>query len=151
RILAFFLRIVPKVGPFSALAFKIPTQATEDMYIKSVDSTVEDYAKLLHDTRVQDLRLANKDFDTGRDTKAGEYSLTDKAYERLLNQLTDKKFEHLTPQLQENILEFYGDLNAPIRTKRSKKAWTQTLANIERLRTAKPMGDSTPNITEIGQ
>lgn len=138
RILAFFLRLMPKVGPFSALAFKIPTQQTEDMYIKSVDLTVEDYGKLLRETRVQDLQLPNKDFDTGRDTRAGEYQLTDKSYERLLNQLTDKKFENLTPQLQENILDFYSDLKAPIWTKHSKKAWTETLANLERLRAATP-------------
>jgi hypothetical protein len=149
RILAFFLRVVPKVGPFSALAFKIPTQKTEDMYIKSVDSTVEDYTKLLHDTRVQDLQLPNKDCDTGQDTKAGEYPLTDKAYERLLNQLADKKFEHLTPQLQENILEFYADLNAPIHTKRNKKAWTVTLANLEKLRAAPPQTTSASSITAI--
>ena len=49
RILAFFLRLVPKVGPFRALAFKIPTTRTEDMYIKSVDLTIQDYSKLLHD------------------------------------------------------------------------------------------------------
>jgi hypothetical protein len=151
RILAFFLRIVPKVGPFSALAFKIPTQQTEDMYIKSVDSTVEDYAALLHDTRVQDLKLPNKDCDTGRDTKAGEYALTDKTYERLLHKLADKKFEHLTSQLQENLLEFYADLNAPLHTKKSKKAWTSTLANIEKLRSASPQPASSSSITEIGQ
>ena len=138
RILAFFLRLMPKVGPFSALAFKIPTQQTEDMYIKSVDLTVEDYGKLLRETRAQDLQLPNRDFDTGRDTHPGEYQLTDKTYEKLLNQLTDKKFEHLTPQLQENILEFYADLKAPIWTKHNKKAWTQTLANVERLRAATP-------------
>lgn len=144
RILAFFLRLVPKVGPFSALAFKIPTQQTEDMYIKSVNLTVEDYAKLLHETRMQDLRPPNKDCDTGRDTVAGEYSLADKTYEKLLNQLADKKFEHLTPQLQENILEFYANLKAPLRTKRNPKAWTQTLANLERLRAATPTASGQP-------
>ncbi len=148
RILAFFLRIVPKVGPFSALAFKIPTQHAEDMYIKSVDSTVEDYSQLLHKTKVQDLQLMNKDFDTGKDTRAGEYRLTDKAYERLLNKLADKKFEHLTPQLQENILEFYSDLNAPIETKRNKKAWTLTLANVEKLRAATPAPQQSDKTTQ---
>jgi hypothetical protein len=62
--------------------------------------------------------------------------LPDKAYQRLLDELTNRNVAHLTPQLQENILEFYADLNAPIWTKRSKKAWTQTLANIEKLRAA---------------
>jgi hypothetical protein len=141
---------MPKVGPFSALAFKIPTQQTEDMYIKSVDLTVEDYGKLLHETKVQNLRLPNKDCDTGKDTRAGEYPLTDKAYERLLNQLAENKFEHLTPQLQENILEFYADLNAPIWTKRSPKAWTQTLANLERLRAAQPVPEEPVKTTQNG-
>ena len=149
-MLAFFLRLIPKVGPFSALSFKIPTQLTEDMYIKSVDLTVEDYGKLLHETKVQELRLPNKDCDTGKDTRAGEYQLTDKAYERLLNQLADKHFEHLTPLLQENILQFYSDLNAPIRTKRSKKAWTQTLANLERLRTASAAPEEPVKTTQDG-
>jgi hypothetical protein len=150
RVLAFFLRLMPKVGPFSALAFKIPTQPTEDMYIKSVNVTVEDYSKLLHETKVQDLRLPNKDCDTGRDTRAGEYPLTDKAYERLVNQLTDKKFEHLTPQLQENILQFYSNLNAPIHTKRNRKAWQQTLANLERLRAATPTLEEPVKTTQNG-
>ena len=67
--------------------------------------------------------------DTGKDTHAGEYQLTDNAYERLLDQLTNRTSVHLTPQLQENILEFYADLNAPIWTK-------QRLADIEKLRAA---------------
>jgi hypothetical protein len=136
RILAFFLRLMPKVGPFSALNFKIPTQRTEDMYIKSVDRTVQDYGHLLHETKIEELHLPNKDCDTGRDTVAGEYQLTDKSYERLLNQLAKKKFESLTPQLQQNILAFYSDLNAPIWTKHNRKAWTETLAAVEKLRAA---------------
>ena len=150
RVLAFFLRLVPKVGPFSALAFKIPTQRAEDMYIKSVDLTVEDYSKLLHDTRVQELRLPNKDCDTGLDTRPGEYPLTDKAYERLLSKLAEKKLQNLTPQLKENILEFYADLNAPFHTKRDKKAWTQSLANLELLRAATPVAAEQPVKTTQG-
>jgi len=139
RILAFFLKLVPKVGPFRALAFKIPTTQTEDMYIKSVDLTIQDYSGLLHETKVEELRLPNKDCDTGQDTRAGEYALTDKAYEKLLGDLADKHFEHLTPDLQKNILDFYSDLNAPIHTKKNKKAWTGTLANLEKLKAAQPV------------
>ena len=136
RILAFFLRIVPKVGPFSALSFKIPSTKTEDMYIKSVDITVEDYKHLLHETRVQDLRLSNKDCDTGRETQAGEYRLTDDSYAKLLDQLVQKNFTQLTPELKTNILAFYADPNAPIATKRNKKAWQKTLANLGKLKDA---------------
>ena len=52
--------------------------------------------------------------------------------------LADKHFEHLTPLLRQNILEFYSDLNAPIRTKNNKKEWTETLANLEKLKAAQP-------------
>src|SRR3954471_24404562 len=83
RILAIFLKIIPKIGPFSALNFKIPTTKTEDMYIKSVDSTVDDYTRQLHQVKQNgDLDLPNLDCDTGAATKVGEYSLADKTYAR---------------------------------------------------------------------
>src|SRR5713101_6249975 len=47
RILAWFLTLMPKIGPFRALQFKIPTTQTEDMYIKSVNQTVEDFQTTL--------------------------------------------------------------------------------------------------------
>ena len=75
RVLAFFLRFVPKIGPFKALDFKIPTQQTEDLYIASVSHTLDDYKHLLAEARTrEDLHLPNIDFDTGRITRAGEYS-----------------------------------------------------------------------------
>ncbi len=43
RVLAFFLKFVPKVGPFRALDFKIPTRKTEDLYIASVNHTLDSY------------------------------------------------------------------------------------------------------------
>ncbi len=48
-MLAFFLRFVPKKGPFRALAFKMPSQHAEDMYLKSVNETVERYRKVLQE------------------------------------------------------------------------------------------------------
>src|SRR5215475_878524 len=87
RILAFFLKLVPKVGPFKAVNFKIPTTQTENMYISSVNNTVEEYDRLLKDQRGKTLTLRNLDFDTGKETKAGEYTLADETYSRLLNDL----------------------------------------------------------------
>ena len=117
RVLAFFLKFMPKVGPFKALDFKIPTQQTEDLYIASVDRTVENYTKLLHENADGKLQLANTDFDTGRDTRAGEYGLTDKTYARLLDQLAGHNFDQITPELRSNISAFYSDPNAPLATK----------------------------------
>ena len=141
RLLAFFLRFVPKVGPFKALDFKIPTQKTEDLYIASVDKTVEDYTKLLHETTAGDLHLENTDFDTGHVTRAGEYGLTDKAYAHLLDQLAQHNFEQISPELRANILAFYGDPNAPVATKKKPADWQKTQDELEKLRA---LPESTP-------
>jgi hypothetical protein len=144
RVLAFFLKFVPKVGPFKAVDFKIPSQKTEDLYIASVDRTLDNYKMLLGETRTKTLRLANTDFDTGRMTHAGEYILTDKAYAHLLDQLAKGDFGQVTPELRENILAFYDDPNAPIATKRNAGQWQRTQDEVERLRAFAPT--SAPSI-----
>jgi hypothetical protein len=134
RLLGFFLRFVPKIGPFKALDFKIPTQKTEDLYIASVDRTVENYTKLVQETGAGKLQLSNTDFDTGHETRAGEYALTDKAYARLLDQLAGHNFDKVTPGLRDNILAFYSDPNAPIATKKKPDDWKKTQDELEKLR-----------------
>jgi hypothetical protein len=144
RVLAFFLKFVPKVGPFKAVDFKIPSQKTEDLYIASVDHTLDNYRMLLAETRTKTLRLANTDFDTGRMTHAGEYILTDKAYAHLLDQLAKDDFGQVTPELRQNILTFYDDPNAPIATKRNAGQWQKTQDEVQRLKAWAPT--STPSI-----
>src|SRR5712691_7892317 len=134
RILAFFLKLVPKVGPFKAVNFKIPDQRTEDMYIKSVDQTVEEYARLLGEVRSGKLELPNRDFDTGRDTRAGEYALTDKTYAQLVDDLSNKSPNPLPPGLRQNVLQFYSDMNAPIATKKNAKAWQKLQDELDKLK-----------------
>jgi hypothetical protein len=138
RLLVFFLRFVPKVGPFRALDFKIPTKKTEDLYIASVDKTLDDYRHLLSETDAKQLQLTNTDFDTGHVTRAGEYVLTDKAYARLLDELAKHNFEGVTPELKDNVIAFYGDLSAPLATKRKPAEWEKTEDELQKLKAAQP-------------
>jgi hypothetical protein len=41
RLLAIIFKIIPKIGPFKAIAFKMPYPNTETLYLKSVNETVE--------------------------------------------------------------------------------------------------------------
>jgi len=134
RLLALVLKLVPKVGPFKALDFKIPSQQTEDMYVASVDHTLDNYKNLLRDVETKSLSLPNTDFDTGNVTRAGEYALTDKAYAYLLTKLAERNFESTPPELRANILAFYADPNAPLATKRDAAAWQKTQDELQRLR-----------------
>lgn len=126
RILAFLLRIIPKVGPAKALAFKVPSTQAEDMYIKSVNQTLDNYNALLRQVRQGHLDLSNKDCDTGRPTKPGEYSLADKTYAHLLKDLASKHYLQATPELRQNVLAYYSDMNAPFYTRKNPKAWHAT-------------------------
>jgi hypothetical protein len=134
RVLAFFLRIVPKIGPASALAFKIPSTQTEDMYIKSLDRTFDDYHKLLNQARDGSVSLPDTDCDTGQPTAAAEYPLADKTYAQLLDDLSQDDFATASPELRSNILAFFSDLNAPYHTKKNRKEWARTEKELERLR-----------------
>ena len=149
RVLAFFLKFVPKVGPFKALDFKIPTRKTEDLYVASVNRTLDNYRILLDEVKKKDLRLLNTDFDTGRVTRAGEYALTDNAYAHLLDDLARDDFRQLTPELQRNILAFYQDQNAPIATKKKSDAWERTQQQLQRLKAITPSESPSIQVTEL--
>jgi hypothetical protein len=149
RVLAFFLTFVPKVGPFKALDFKIPTRKTEDLYIASVNRTLDNYRGLLVEVRANKLRLANTDFDTGRMTNAGEYVLTDNAYAHLLDQLAKHNFDQVTPELRENIIAFYRDPSAPVATKRNTAAWEKTQDEVQRLKVFVPSPTPAIEVTTL--
>ncbi|MBI3654524.1 MAG: zinc dependent phospholipase C family protein [Acidobacteria bacterium] len=131
---AWFFRVVPKVGPFKALAFKAPTPAAEKLFMASFNTTLARYRTLLQQTRNGKLVLENRDFDTGKPTHAGEYQLADDAYSELLIKLAKQKFAKATPALRHNIIEFYRNLNAPLATKRDKDEWQKTLAALNQLK-----------------
>lgn len=136
RFLAFVIRVVPKVGPFRAMAFNTPTPKEQHMYLVSLGHTQQEYRSALGQAWTEHLNLPNKDFDTGRETRAGEYVLTDKAYARLLDQLSKHHFAHITPELRSDILAFYSNPNAPIATKHDKKQWERTNAELNQLKAA---------------
>lgn len=138
RLLAFFLRIIPKVGPAAALNFKVPTTQTEDMYIKSVNQTIDDYRRLLRQVSDHNLKFPDTDCDTGRDTAPAEYSLADETYARLLDELSQGKFAQLNPELQQNILVFYSNALPPIQTKKKKQSWAKTEEEVKALKTWAP-------------
>lgn len=138
RILSTLLRYMPRVGPFKGLAFKNPTPQTEDLYFKSINTTVDQYRAFLIQVGKDSLTLPNRDFDTGNATKAAEYSLTDDTYAKLLAQLSERKFNLTPPELRDNILQFYSDLSVQIETKKDGARWQALLTELDELKAAVP-------------
>src|SRR5579859_6455712 len=139
RILSTLLRYMPKVGPFKGLAFNNPTPQTEDLYIKSINTTVDRYRAFLEEVRTDTLVLPNCDLDSGQPTKVAEYGLTDDTYAKLLGQLSSRGFDVTTPELRGNILDFYSDLSASIATKKDHDDWKNVLTELDQLKSMNPI------------
>ncbi|SNR71626.1 zinc dependent phospholipase C family protein [Hymenobacter mucosus] len=120
RVLSYFVRVLPKIGPLRPFAFKLPTPEAQELFKASFRSVMRNYCTIIEkeprDTAtVSTQRLPNTDFDTGKPTKLGEYALTDETYGELLRKLADKDFAGLTPPLRENILAFFsGPAREPV-------------------------------------
>jgi hypothetical protein len=108
------------------------------MYFKSINTTVDQYRIFLEQVRAGSLELANRDLDSGKETKAVEYSLTDETYAKLLGQLADRKFALTSPELRENILNFYSDLSLPLETKKDSTRWQSVLTALDQLKLSTP-------------
>lgn len=133
RTFGWFVKIVPKVGILRGLAFKIPSPETEDIYIKSVNHTVTDYRRRLRQVEEGDLSFPNMDFDTGRPTAPGEYTLCDETYARLLNELVRRGPPDVPPALRADILAFYAD-PAKVKTQKHRRARQRLSLELRALR-----------------
>jgi hypothetical protein len=139
RVASTLLRYMPKIGPFKAIAFNNPTPQTEDLYFKSINTTVDQYRAFLEEARANSVVLPNRDLDSGNATKAAEYSLADDTYAKLLDQLSERKFDLTTLALRDDILHFYADLSAPIETKKDKFRWQKVLTTLDQLKSNTPI------------
>jgi hypothetical protein len=130
RLTAFFLRLVPKVGPFSGLAFHPPTPAVEQLYMSSFNESLIHYRTLLLAQQQRTLQLPNDNLDTGAITGAGAYRLTDESYAKLLDKTSGRA---VGEALRRDLLSYYADLEKPFATKQNSKAWHKLIKELDAL------------------
>jgi Zinc dependent phospholipase C len=108
RFIVFVVKILPKVGPLSPLAFRVPTPEAQRLFIQSFIAVRERYGVLLNLTRRNELNLQNTDFDTGRVTMRGEYPRADQAYAELREKLAKKPATDVPIAMRREITRFFG-------------------------------------------
>jgi zinc dependent phospholipase C len=109
QLLAFVVRVIPKVGPFRALRFRTPTPESEKLFLESVNATILKYRELLAAEASRHPELPNANLDIGRPASYGTYPGSDETYARLVDKLARKHFDQMPSELREDILAFYGD------------------------------------------
>lgn len=144
HFIAFLIRIVPKVGTISDLAIRGPNAETNRWYIESVNRTTDDYERMLRELAKDPrhrLDLPDRDLDTGNLEQPGSYPLTDKTYAELLTKLTARPNHAIPAGLQQNILSYYSNPDAPITTKKNRGAWNRVQTSLTKLRGMQTVGD----------
>ena len=115
RVLSYFVRVLPKIGPLKPFAFKLPTREAQELFKASFRSVITSYCRRVEaeptDTAATSRqRLPNTDFDTGQPTQIGEYALTDETYGEWVRKLADSKFEGVPAPVRRDILAFFGPI-----------------------------------------
>ena len=131
RFKAFVLKLVPKIGPFSALAFHPPTPTVEQMYMHSFNESMDHYRSLLLEQREGRLKLPNDNLDTGGLSMPAAYGLTDETYASLLSKTSGKP---ISGALRDDILAYYADLERGFATKKDPQAWSKVLRELDVLK-----------------
>jgi hypothetical protein len=131
RFKAYLSYLVPKIGPFSALAFHPPTPAVEQMYMHSVNESLDQYRSLLIAQGEGRLQLSNDNLDTGGLTDPAVYRLADETYANLLGMTNGKP---ISDALRRDILGYYADPDRGFATKKDPAAWKTVLSELDRLK-----------------
>ena len=101
------------------------------MFLESFDETVAHYRHQVNSMGNAYFELSNVDWDTGKKTMQGEYSLADKTYSDWVIKLKEKKFETIDPSMKNNILGFYRNYHG---SGVGDEQWQQTAAALAELR-----------------
>jgi hypothetical protein len=137
RFLGLLYRILPKVGPLKPLAFKAPTPEAAELFANSFRDATARFRAEVNELRHRQLDISNTNFDTGRTSRYGDYSLADETYGELLEKLSEKKFQGVPVALSGHIVAFYGDRpGSAVQDKKARKRWAKTERALQNLRGA---------------
>jgi hypothetical protein len=124
RVLAWFLEVVPKIGPFRALAFRPLTPAIDKMFLDSYGVALTNYRSLLTEVQTNSLKVANVNLDTGQPVRPGSYRLADEAYQHLAQRIADEK--DVPVQVVGDVQAYFKGFTPDIRSKDDSEEWKKT-------------------------
>jgi hypothetical protein len=125
------------VGPLKPLAFKAPTPEAAELFAQSFRDATAKFRAEVNDLKDRKFEIANANFDTGRPSRFGDYSLADDTYGELLVRLSDQKFQDTPVALTRNVVTFYGDGPGPsVQDKKVRKRWAKVERTLQDLRAA---------------
>ncbi len=141
RTLAFFMRVLPKIGPLKALKLKMPDGDTQKTFDAGMNATVDHFKQTVTELQKNGLvtehfGLPDRDLDTGEPTKPGEYRLADFTYAKLLDEIVKHPETPIPPRLRAAVLGFY-DAQGQNYVAAKPADWQKVQDDLQKLRNAK--------------
>jgi len=115
KFFATVMKVLPKFGPFKPLAFQAPTPEAERLFAESFRTARQRYRASLQDARDGRVMLPNTNFDIGRPSAWGEYSLADSTYMQFLDRLDKHHFADVPQDMRSDVLRFFSSRPADAR------------------------------------
>jgi hypothetical protein len=138
-VLAVLVRVLTLVTPGKREVFRDPTPVTEDLYITSINATVDDYKAELKAAQSGTPVLENTNLDSGVAMRPGVYPLADDTYAELVDRLAAGNFAAMTPTLRQNILDYYANPSVNFDTKRDATEWQKVMTEVQQMKAAPVM------------
>jgi hypothetical protein len=140
RLIAYTIDLVPKIGPLKVFKLRVPDSGEQDIYIKSINGTVDKFDSYLVTMTVPAAGatrrapdLAEIDLDTGKPSRLGEYRLADLTYARLLDRLVTDPGQPITPDVRQSLTDFYAIRTEPAWYFRKPRDWQKLTAALAAL------------------
>jgi zinc dependent phospholipase C len=136
KLIAFFIRILPKIGPLRILTFRTPTPGVQKLFENSFNKTLDRYRALLHDLGQGHLDLPNDNFDTGEVTVRGQYKLNDATCAELLDRLSKQNMAGVDIPLKTQLLAYFSTNPAASAPKKNDKSAFKIHQELQELQAA---------------
>ena len=141
--LAFFIRILPKVGPLRTLKLRMPDAQSQQEFLKSMNTVTDHYTAYLKQLSKEPvapvtLDLPDLNLDIGEPTVSGKYRLADFTYAKLLAEIEKHPETPIPSQLRANLISFYqpGQNNY---VSLKPEEWNQTQISLHVLENVQPV------------
>ena len=132
-MMAGIIYILPRIGPLSDSAIRVPNAHTQNLYVESLNKSTELLRHALANFDAIATFVPNRDLDTGAPVRPGGYRLTDETYAKLLAVITHNQSQPVPFGLKQNIDDYYADPAAPICTKKNPQKWAQLQSQLKLL------------------
>lgn len=119
-VLASAFRWIPGVGGAERTLFEPLPPEVERLFADGVDGSVAEYRRALARLDGGQLRLVNRNLDTGEESAPGAYALTDETVAEWLDDLAKSDLRSVGPDLRAELAHLYRGRGKVLRTARQR-------------------------------